>query len=396
MVNLLLAIIYLAFISLGLPDAVLGSAWPTIITEFGIPFSYMGPLSIIMAAGTIFSSLQSDKITKKFGVFPVVSISIGITAIALVGFSTSTSYLFLCLWAIPYGLGAGSIDAALNNYVALHYKSSHMSWLHCMWGFGATLGPYIMGAALLRGFTWNNAYFTLFIIQVVIMTIIVCSKPLWVKKDTSQEDVKELHEPIPLRKVLKLPGVPHMMVAFFCFCAIELTTGQWASSYLVEAKGVPADIAASFGALFYLGITVGRAINGFLAFKFNDSQLIYGGSALMLLGLVILFLPIDSFGALIGISIVGLGSAPVYPCIIHSTPALFGSKNSQAVIGILMAGAYTGNLAMPALFGVIARATNITIYPLYIIILLVAMVIMYTIVKRRTLLSDAKTGENTL
>ncbi len=383
MVHLLLVIIYLAFISLGLPDAVLGAAWPTIITEFGVPFSYMGPLSIIMAAGTVFSSLQSDKITKKFGVFSVVVTSVAITALALVGFSFSHSYIFLCLWAIPYGLGAGSIDAALNNYVALHYKSSHMSWLHCMWGVGATLGPYIMGATLLGGFTWNSAYVILFGIQSLIVIIIFCSKPLWSRINSVHEEEKELHEPLPLKKILKIPGVPQMMIAFFCFCAIELTTGQWASSYLVEAKGVSTDIAASFGALFYLGITIGRAINGFLAIKFNDKQLIYGGSAIMFLGLLILFLPIDSIGALIGISIVGLGSAPVYPCIIHSTPSLFGARNSQAVIGTLMAGAYMGNLAMPALFGVIAKATTITIYPLYIIILLVAMVSMYTIVNKK-------------
>ena len=397
MIHLLLAIIYLSFISLGLPDAVLGSAWPTIVTEFEIPFSYLGILSITIAAGTVFSSLKSDTVTKKFGIFPIVVISVALTAIALIGFSFSHSFLMLCLWAIPYGLGAGSIDAALNNYVALHYKSSHMSWLHCMWGVGATLGPYIMGSILLGGGVWNKAYLMLFGIQIVITVILLCSRPLWKKHTTVKFVQKELHKPIPLKDVVRIPGVPYMMVAFFCFCSIELTTGQWASSYLVEAKGLAPDIAASFGALFYLGITVGRAINGFLAYKFNDTQLIYGGSVLMLIGLGILFLPIDSFGALIGISVVGLGSAPVFPCIIHSTPRLFEAKNSQAVIGVLMAGAYLGNLSLPALFGVIAKVITIKIYPLYIVILLFVMLIMFTaVIKKRASFSDAKAGEDTL
>lgn len=383
MAHLLLCIIYISFISLGLPDAVLGSAWPTITTEFNIPVSYMGALTIIIAGGTIISSLNSDRMTKKLGVHVVSTISIALTAIALFGFSISNNILSLCLWAIPYGLGAGSIDAALNNYVALHYKSHHMSWLHCMWGVGATLGPYIMGATLLGGFNWHSGYSVLFVIQIVLTTIVLFSSKLWDKNSTA-EVAEENKKPLSLKEVLSIKGVVPMIVAFFCFCSIESTAGQWASSYLVTAKGLNADIAASFGALFYLGITVGRGINGFLAIKFSDRQLIYGGSAIMLVGLLVLFLPLGSFGALVGIAIVGLGSAPVFPCIIHSAPGNFGAQNSQAIIGVLMAGAYAGNLLMPTLFGFIARFITIELYPVYLSILLVLMITMFSSVRRKT------------
>ncbi len=377
MAHLLLCIIYISFISLGLPDAVLGSAWPTITTEFNIPVSYMGILTILIAGGTIISSLHSDRMTKKIGVHAVSTISIALTAIALFGFSVSNNIISLCLWAIPYGLGAGSIDSALNNYVALHYKSRHMSWLHCMWGVGATLGPYIMGATLLGGFNWHSGYSILFVIQIVLATIVLLSSKLWDKKADS-DVVSENKPPLRLKDVLSIKGVVPMIIAFFCFCSLESTAGQWASSYLVTAKGLNADIAASFGSLFYLGITVGRGINGFLAIKFSDKQLIYAGSSIMLVGLLVLFLPLGSFGALVGIAIVGLGSAPVFPCIIHSAPGNFGVQNSHAIIGVLMAGAYAGCLLMPTLFGLIARFITIGLYPVYLSILLVVMIVMFT------------------
>ncbi len=384
MVQLLLAIIYMAFISLGLPDSMLGAAWPDMYVEFGVPLSYAGIISALIAAGTIVSSLQSDRLTLKLGTGKVTAISVAMTAAALFGFSITHNFWLLCLWAIPYGLGGGSVDASLNNYVALHYKSRHMSWLHCMWGVGAATGPYIMGYALTSGRGWNNGYRIISMMQIVLTVILFLSLPLWKKRSTIIEETGEKRKPMSLKDVLKIKGAKEVLICFFCYCAIEQTSGLWASSYLRLYKGVPVETAASFGAMFYIGITAGRAISGFLTIKLTDIKMIRLGQSLILLGIIILFLPLNAYASLAGLIMIGLGCAPIYPCIIHSTPAHFGEDKSQAVIGVQMAFAYTGTLCMPPLFGIIANTITVALLPVYLIILLVLMVIMHEALCKKT------------
>lgn len=375
MFQLLLVIIYLAFISLGLPDSLLGSAWPTMYQEFSVPVSYAGGISMIIAVGTIISSLQSDRLTKKLGTGKVTAISVLMTAAALFGFSISHSYAALCLWAIPYGLGAGSVDASLNNYVALHYTSRHMSWLHCMWGIGASLGPYIMGYALTGGQSWNMGYRYIAILQIVLTAILFFSLPLWKKQKAAY--IEQLDEentnPLSLQQIVKVPGAKEIMVTFFCYCALEQTTGLWASSYLVLQRGLAAETAAEFASLFFIGITVGRAAGGFLTMKLNDTQMIRLGQGLILSGIVCLFLPFGNTTALLGLVLIGLGCAPVYPSIIHSTPEHFGADKSQAMIGVQMASAYVGTCFMPPVFGFIANHISVSIFPLYLLAILLLM-----------------------
>lgn len=379
MFQLLLVIIYLAFISLGLPDSLLGSAWPSMYQEFSVPVSYAGGISMIIAVGTIISSLQSDRLTKKLGAGKVTAISVLMTAAALFGFSISHSYAALCLWAIPYGLGAGSVDASLNNYVALHYASRHMSWLHCMWGIGASLGPYIMECALTGRQSWNIGYRYIAILQIVLTAILFFSLPIWKKKksaDMEQFD-EENTKPLSLQQIVRVPGAKEIMVTFFCYCALEQTTGLWTSSYLVLQRGLAAETAAGFASLFFIGITVGRAAGGFLTMKLNDTQMIRLGQGLILSGIICLFLPFGNITALLGLVLIGLGCAPVYPSIIHSTPEHFGADKSQAMIGVQMASAYVGTCFMPPVFGLIANHISASIFPIYLLAILLLMVAMH-------------------
>lgn len=376
MVQLLLPIIYLAFISLGLPDALLGSAWPAMYQELSVPVSYSGGTFMIIAVGTIISSLQSDRLTKRFGTGMVTAVSVLMTAIALFGFSVSHSYIALCLWAVPYGLGAGSVDASLNNYVALHYASRHMSWLHCMWGIGASLGPYIMGSVLTKGHNWNLGYRYIAILQIVLTTVLLFSLSLWNGRSSEQqENVKE--KSLTLCQVLKIPGAKEIMITFCCYCALEQTANLWASSYLVLIQGLTAEAAASLASLFFIGITAGRFLSGFLTFKLNDTQMIRLGQGFIGAGIVALFLPFGKITYLLGFILIGLGCAPVYPSIIHSTPANFGKERSQAMIGVQMASAYAGTCLMPPVFGFIANHISVSLFPAYMLVILVLMVIMH-------------------
>lgn len=401
MTQLLLAIIYLAFISLGLPDSLLGSAWPTMYQQFGVPISYAGIISMIISAGTIVSSLQSDRLTKKLGTGKVTAISVAATAVALFGFSFSHSFWALCLWAIPYGLGAGSVDASLNNYVALHYESRHMSWLHCMWGVGATAGPYIMGIALSMGQGWNMGYRYIGIIQVVLTAVLVFSLPLWKGRKSTTENLQNAEmeqllenvsekadttaeKALSLREILKIAGAKEVMLCFFCYCALEQTAGLWASSYLTLHKGVSSETAAIFASLFYIGITVGRAISGFITMKLNDTQMVRLGQSIIVLGIMAMVLPGSNVLALAGLILIGLGCAPIYPCVIHSTPAHFGADKSQAIIGVQMAFAYIGILAMPPLFGVLASRISVALLPCYLFAILVVMVVMHELLTKKT------------
>ena len=380
MVHLLLAVIYIAFISLGLPDSLLGSAWPLMYEPMGVSVSYAGIVSMIIACGTVTSSLLSDRLTRKLGTGLITAISVAMTALALLGFSFSTKFWMLCLLAIPYGLGAGSVDAALNNYVALHYASRHMSWLHCMWGIGASVGPYIMGACLSSARGWPAGYQTIGAIQVVLSILIFLSLPLWHKKAATAEAMDA--KPLSLRAIFRIPGAKAIIIAFFCYCAAESTLFLWTSSYLVLHRNLPESTAALYAGVFYMGMTIGRALNGFLTIRFHDSVLIRAGAVIMVLGIGVLLIPGADYLALLGLILLGLGCAPVYPCIIHSTPEMFGVENSQALIGVQMAAAYSGSLLMPPVFGLIANHIDASLFPVYLMVLTVAMIFAYQILLR--------------
>lgn len=384
MVHLLLAIIYVSFISLGLPDGLLGAAWPTIYQDLSVPVSYAGVVSMIISAGTVVSSLMSDRLTYKLGTGKVTAISVCMTAAALFGFSSCHTFGMLCLWAIPYGLGAGSVDASLNNYVALHYTSRHMSWLHCMWGVGAATGPYMMGYVLSGGGHWTLGYRSVGIIQIVLTVILFLSLPLWKERKAADAVNQEAKvKPLTLSQIIKIPGAKQIMTAFFCYCALEQTTALWASSYLTLHKGVSPETAAAFSSIFFIGITGGRLLNGFLTMKFNDTQLIRGGEGIILAGIAAMLLPVGKTASLVGFILIGFGCAPIYPCIIHSTPENFGEEKSQALIGVQMASAYIGICLMPPLFGLIANHINVALMPEYILAILSVMACMYETVLRK-------------
>ena len=376
MTTLFLAVIYAAFISLGLPDALLGSAWPLMYPEFQVPVSRAGVVFMIISVGTVVSSLMSNKLTRRFGTGKVTAFSVGITATALLGFSCSTSFWMLCLWAVPYGLGAGSVDAALNNYVALHYASRHMNWLHCMWGIGASVGPYIMGGILTMGLRWNMGYLTIGLLQIVLTALLFLSLPLW-RKSITEVDGQTPSSELNFAQIIRIPGALESMVMFFCYCALEQTAGLWASSYLVLHKGVSSEAAAAFASMFFTGIAIGRAVSGFLTIKLNDTQMIRLGQSVIALGIAIMLFPFGQNLALAGFVLIGLGCAPIYPCVIHSTPELFGTGNSQAVIGVQMASAYIGTSLMPPLFGLVAEHISAALLPVYLLTILAVMILMY-------------------
>ncbi|MDE6719987.1 MAG: MFS transporter [Treponemataceae bacterium] len=398
MLSFLLPIIYVAFISLGLPDALLGAAWPVMRNEFNVPLSYAGIVSMIIALGTVFSSLKSDALNIKFGTGKITAASVGMTAVALFGFSVSTQFWQICLWAIPYGLGAGSVDAALNNYVALHYESRHMSWLHCFWGVGATLGPYIMGAVLTRGGIWNGGYRIISIMQIALTAILIFSLPLWKKNEeissqknssANSSEEKSERKPLSLKEIFKIPGAKEIFICFFCYSAVEQTSGLWAASFLTICKNVQPETAATFASLFYFGIMIGRAASGFITFKLNDTQMIRLGLAIILLGVICVALPLEKILSLTGLVLIGLGCAPIYPSIIHSTPAHFGAEKSQAIIGVQMASAYIGTSFMPPLFGLLANHVSIALFPAFLGLALILMAAMHNALETKT--KNAKT-----
>lgn len=373
MYSLLLALIYLAFISLGLPDSLLGAGWPTMYGELGVPVSYMGIASMVISGGTIVSSLMSDRLTRKFGARVVTVVSVFLTAGALFGFSFSDRFWMLILFSVPYGLGAGAIDAALNNYIALHYSARHMSWLHCFWGVGTIVSPFIMSYALTSS-TWNDGYRIVGYIQLGIAALLLVTLPVWkIHKKTDAVEQKS----IGLIGALKIKGVPFILIGFFAYCAAESTAMQWASTYFVEVKHISEAQAAQFASLFYIGITAGRFLSGFVSAKIGDRRMIIIGASVLTLGIILLVIPVTAAElSLAGFVIIGLGCAPIYPSIIHSTPANFGAENSGAIIGIQMACAYVGSTFMPPLFGLIGSATDFAILPLYLIVFVVLMLVM--------------------
>ena len=351
--------------------------------EFSVPISYAGIVSIIISLGTIVSSLLSDRLTRRFGPGKVTAVSVMMTAAALAGFAFSGNYWLLCLWAIPYGLGAGGVDAALNNYVALHYASRHMSWLHCMWGLGASVGPYIMGFALTHNLGWSGGYWIIAVLQVVLSAAILLSLPMW-KKQPNAASEEASSKPLSIKQIFAIPGAKEVVIAFFCYCGLEQTAGLWASSYLVLKDGLDPERAASLASLFYIGITAGRAVSGFLTYKFSDTNMIRLGEVVLAVGVVVMLLPMGYIATMVGLILVGLGCAPIYPSVIHSTPEHFGAENSQALVGVQMASAYVGCLLLPPLFGIIANHINAKWLPWYLAAILVVMVIMCEVLNKKT------------
>ena len=375
MASILIAIIYLAFVSMGLPDALLGSAWPTIYEGLGVPVSWAGLVTIIMAGGTVVSSLLSDRLLRRFGTGLVTAVSTLMTAVALFGFSISSAFWHLILWAIPYGLGAGSIDAALNNYVALKYKSRHMSWIHFFWGVGATAGPVIMGAILSGGAAWTSGYRAVGILQTAMTLVLFLTLPLWKRNDLPQPGKSGDGGRMTRGQVLRLPGAKALLVAFFCYSSVEATAGLWASSYMTLQRGVAPDVAARWASIFYLGITLGRFAIGFITDRVGDRNMIRIGQGCIIVGvLTLLFAPANTV-AFVGLILAGLGCAPVYPCLLHETPVNFGAENSQTMMGFQMACAYTGSTLMPPLFGLIAGRVSIGLYPVYLLLFAVTMLL---------------------
>lgn len=382
----LLPIIYLAFISLGLPDSAIGSAWPVMAPELGAGVSWVGAVTMIISAGTIVSSLMSVKVVDRFGTGRVTVASVALTAVALIGFSRATAFWQLCLIAVPYGLGAGAVDAALNAYVAVHYASQHMSWLHCMWGIGASAGPLIMSACVAGG-SWSRGFFALGAIQVAIAVVLTLSLPLWRERKlpsahsaTASAGTRASgavdgggKRPRSRRALLALDGVLAVLVCFFCYSALEATCGTWAATYCTLVRGIDAETAAGWASLFYIGITVGRLASGFISLKVADHNMIRLGQVLVGGGIALILLPAGSGSLVAGLVLVGLGCAPIYPSIIHATPARFGSDVALELTGMQMAFAYVGSLVMSPLFGVLAQWMGAALYPFYLAVLLVVM-----------------------
>lgn len=381
--SLLLALIYICFISLGLPDSLLGSAWPVLHAEINVPVSFAGIISATIFIGTILSSLFSDRLMRRFGAGKVTAISVTMTAVALLGFSVSNQFWMLLLWAVPYGLGAGGVDAILNNYVALHYQAQHMSWLHCMWGVGASISPYIMSFALVKLNNWSYGYLIVSILQIVLSIFIFVSVPLW-KKGVSEANEAPGEKALSFREIFSVDGAIPCFFTFFAYCSLELTTSLWASSYLVQKWAFTPEVAAGFASMFYIGVTLGRFANGFLAMKIGDHTLIRMGLLVIAAGITLLFVPVYATFALIGFVVIGLGCAPIFPCIIHMTPTVFGKDRSQAMIGVQMAFAYTGFLIMPSLFGIIADYISISLLPVHQFGLLALMFVMHELVVRKS------------
>ena len=375
MVTLLLAVIYITFISLGLPDSLLGAAWPTMRGDLGVPVSYAGYLSMIIACGTVVSSLLTDKLLRRMGTGTLVVGSVMLTAAALLGFSFAPNYAVLCLLAVPYGLGAGAIDAALNHYVAVHFAARHMSWLHCFWGIGAAVSPYIMGYFITRSADWQGGYRAVSVLQFILSAVLLCSLPLWKRTGAESEETAQTQR-ISAKGLLRRRGVIQAMLTFFCYCTLESTAGLWASSYLNLERHIQPETAAKFASLFYIGITAGRFLSGFITERLGDRRMIRLGLCGIGCGIALVLLPLADGFALGGLVMIGFGCAPVYPCSIHATPALFGKESAQMLIGMQMASAYIGTTLMPPLFGVIAERAGIGCYPLFLLLFLALMALL--------------------
>ena len=380
----LLVLIYIAFISLGLPDSVLGSAWPVMQAELGAPLSLAGYISMVVSAGTVVSSLASNRLITRFGVGRVTAVSVLMTAAGLLGISLVPGAWMLFLCAIPLGLGAGSVDAALNNFVALHYAARHMSWLHCFWGVGATAGPMILSLQLSHGASWRSAYGLISGIQFALALALFLTLSVWRHAKAPAAESGEEQRYLTNREALRLPLVKTALVGFVFFCAVETTSGLWASTYLHQARGLSASEAAMGASMFYGAITLGRLITGFAASHISPARLIRIGQCVCLAGAAMVALPAPSAVGMLGIAVIGLGTSPIYPNMLHETPRRFGARNSQAIVGLEMAFAYIGSTLIPPLFGSLASATTLHLYPWFLAACTLVMLAASETVARRT------------
>ena len=376
----LLMMIYLSFISLGLPDSMLGSAWPAMNVSLNAPLWGAGLVQMLISFCTIISSLNSAKLIRRFGTGKLTAISVATTALALLGFSLAKNYAFLLLMAVPLGLGAGAVDAGLNNYVALHCEAKHMSWLHCFWGVGTIIGPMILSAVLRVGGSWATGYRAVGLIQCAVSALLFATLGMWKHGNIQQEEHGA--KALSVWEVLSLPGAKAGMVTFLCYCAVESTLGLWGATYISQVRGVDEATAASFGAMFYIGITVGRAISGFMAMKLLPKQMVRVGQALLALGCIFMMIPAGSTLSGIGLVVCGLGCAPIYPNIIQDTPVNYGTENSQAAIGVQMAFAYVGSTFLPSIFGALAGVGGYGLLPYFAIGICVLMTVLFGIQKK--------------
>ena len=376
----LLLIIYISFISLGLPDSLLGSAWPAMSTALFAPLWGAGLVQMLISFCTIVSSLNSARLIRRFGTGRLTAASVTMTALALLGFSLARHYAWLLIMAIPLGLGAGAVDAALNNYVALHCQARHMSWLHCFWGVGTIVGPMVLSACLSMGWGWPAGYRTIGLMQCAVCALLFATLSLW--KQEQMHDEEQGANVLSVSQVLALPGAKQGMGTFLCYCAVESTLGLWGATYMSVVRGVSEAAAASCGALFYLGITIGRAISGFMAMRLLPRQMVRIGQGLLIAGCVLMMIPAGSALSIAGLLLCGLGCAPIYPNILQDTPVNYGAANSQAAIGVQMAFAYVGSTFTPSVFGALAGIGGYAWMPFFALILAVLMIALFTAQKR--------------
>lgn len=375
MTTILLIIIYIAFIGLGIPDSLFGTAWPAIYQEFDLPISSANYVTLLISGGTFICSLFAAKIINRFGTAKITAISTVMTAAALFGFSCSRSLFWLCLFAIPLGLGAGAIDSALNNYVALHYKAIHMNFLHCFYGIGVSLSPYLMSFALSHDANWRGGYRIVFYLQFIIALITIFSLPLWNKiKNSSSEREQETPRTVSVFDLLKMPAIRSVCCVFIGSCAIEYTSGIWGATFLVRTKGIDVNYAAKMITFYYIGIALGRFLSGVLANKLTRWQLVRNGQCIMAVAILLLLFPLPPIISAISLFMIGMGNAPIFPNMLHLTPQNFGKDISQSVIGIEMAASYTGIMLAPAFFGLIAQNISIVLFSYYLLIMFLIMI----------------------
>jgi len=397
----LLILIYLSFISLGLGDSQLGAAWPSMYGLLNVPLHYGGLITMISAGGTVVSAIFCGKIIKRFGTVKVILLGFLLTASALLGFSFSNYYIMLCLFAVPLGLGGGAIDVSLNNYVALHYKARHMSWLHCFWGVGASIGPIIMSAFLIHRNSWNESYRAIGIVHFCIIVLLILSLSLWKKSETvksgSHSEPSSPNNPndnpeknnllksdsANFKKVLSITGVKEALLIFFFYCSVETITAFWGASYLVTVKGIAKEAAAAAISLYFIGITSGRFISGFVSIKLNNRQMVRIGQLIIGCGIITLVLPFGNSVLLPGLFLIGLGCAPIFPSLLHETPKNFGKEYSHIIIGLQMGCAYIGTSVMPPFFGWLTKITSFNIFPIFIGIILIIKFILAEIMNKK-------------
>lgn len=375
MMLLLLGIIYLVFIGIGLPDGLLGSAWPLMRIEMAVPLSYAGVISLLISGGTIISSFLNGKLAKKWGTGILAFFSVLLSAAALLGFFALPGFWWLCLAAMALGLGAGAVNAAMNSFIALHYSARHMNWLHCFWGVGATIGPLVMSAALAGNGNWRSGYLTIALFQFALVLILALALPLWKKTPVMPSAADHNPDELKLRAIFAMRGVKPALGTFFAYCAAEVTVGLWGSSYLVTARFLPAETAAKWISMYFLSITAGRFISGFALKKLNIISLSRLGQWVGLAGVIILILPLPVWLSMIGLILIGIGLSPVIPGMLHNTPGWFGKPATHSLIGIQMAFAFAGGTILPPLFGLLAGAAGLGTFPYAILFLTAAIII---------------------